>query len=805
MHALWNDIRLAARRLVREPLFAGTAVLTLAVGIGANTAIFTLVNGVLLRPLPYHDPEALVLAHAVLRGEDYPVFSGPVFLMLRDEGRTFTDVAVFSNGTATLSAGGEPEQVLGGFISANYFDVLGVAPLRGRGFLPGENEPGSASVVLLSEATWRDRFGADETIVGRTVDISGRQREVVGVMPARAGFPSDLRFWVPEQFTEDFRAPSNVLALGHQVVARLRPGVTTAAASAEVARIVEVAKAAGDMDNPQYTGAAMPLQEFYVGHARTPLLILFGAVGLVLLIVCANIANLLLAQAAARSTDFAVRVSLGAGSGQLLRQVLTESVVLGGAGGVVGLLIGMWAADALIASLPPNVLLMPGVGLDTAVVLFTLATSFLASLAFGLVPALQARRSALAAGLREGGRGLAGRAGGRTRSTLVLTESALAFTLVIGAGLLLRSLGELRSVDPGFDADSALSFQVSLPATRYDTDERRVLFWDELTARLGAVPGVTAVGAIQHLPLGGAGTRITFEVEGREPPPPGEEPALAVRIVSPGYFDAMGIPVRRGRAFTDHDRAGSEPVVLLSESAAARHFAGEDPIGRRIVMGWTRAGGNVQGEVVGIVGDVRHGQLRMPAEPEIYFPQPQLPRAAMAFTLRTATPPMAAARAATDAVHGIDPGLAVAQLRPLSDVLATSVATDRFVARLLAAFGAIALLLAAIGIFGVISYGVAQRRREIGVRMAVGASRRDVLQLIVSGALRLAGAGVALGAVAGLLLGRAMQSLLFGISAFDPVTFLAGGVILMAVALAASLLPAWHAARTPPATVLNAE
>jgi putative ABC transport system permease protein len=801
----WNDVRIAARRLMREPVFAVTAILTLAIGIGANTAIFTLVNGVLLRPLPYHEPDRLVLAHAVLRGENSAVFSGPVFLMLREDGRVFEDVAVFSTGTAVLAGDGEPEQLSGGFISANYFDVVGVPPLLGRTFRSEENEPGSGQFVLLSEMTWRERFGADPSIIGRTVEMSGQMREVVGVMPAHASFPAEWRFWMPEQFMPWFRDPTNVLALGYTVVARLQPGVTTEQASADVARIVELAKAAGDMDNPAYTGAVMPLHEHYVGHARAPLLVLFGAVGLVLLIVCANIANLLLAQAAGRATDFAVRASLGASSAQLLRQVMTESLVLGLAGGAAGLLLGMWTADALLATVPPELGLMPGISLDSSVLAFTFAVSLFAALSFGLVPALQARRGALAAALRQGGRGQVGRTGGRTRAGLVLVESALAFALVIGAGLLLRSLGELRSVDPGFDAASALTFHVALPATRYDSDERRVLFWDQLTERLESVPGVTRAGAIVHLPLGGSRMRITFEVEGREPPPPGEEPTLEVRIVTAGYFEAMGVPLRRGRVFTAADRAGSPPVVLLSEAAVARYFPGEDPIGRHIVLGWDAGDGAVQGEVVGIVGDVRHGQLRTTAEPEIYLPQTQVTVGSMAVIVRTATEPMAVARAASAAVHAIDPGLAVANMRPLTDVVSASVATDRFMARLLTAFGAIALLLAAIGIFGVISYGVAQRRREIGVRMAVGASRRDVLQLIVAGAIRLAGAGIIIGAAAGLMLGRAMQSLLFGVAPFDPATFVLGGLILMLVAVLASVLPAWHAARTPPATVLNAE
>jgi putative ABC transport system permease protein len=448
---------------------------------------------------------------------------------------------------------------------------------------------------------------------------------------------------------------------------------------------------------------------------------------------------------------------------------------------------------------------MPNMRLDGTVLAFTFGISMLAALTFGLAPALHARSATLASSLREGGRGLAGRAGARTRAGLVLAETALAFALVIGAGLLIRSFGELRSVDPGFRAENALTFRVALPLIRYESDESRAAFWSQLTNRLSAVSGVTSVGAIQHLPLGGSAMRITFDVEGREEAAPGEEVALDVRVATPGFFEAMGVPLIRGRVFTDADRLGAPPVALLSEAAVARHFPNEDPIGKRIIMGWTRDDTRVEGEVVGVVGNVRHGALRAAAEPEIYFANGQIPWGSLSYTLRTAADPMAVAAAVRTAVHELDGTLAVAQLRPLAEVVATSVATDRFMTLLLTAFSAIALLLAAIGLFGVISYGVAQRRREIGVRMAVGASRADVLRLIVTSAMKLAGGGVLVGLVAALALGRLMRTLLFGVGPFDALTFISGGAVLLAAALLASMLPALRAARTPPATVLNSE
>jgi putative ABC transport system permease protein len=805
MDVFLNDVKLAARRLIRDPLFAIVAVVTLGIGIGANSAIFTLVNGVLLRPLPFSDPDRLVYPHAMLRGDPVMVFSSPVFLALRDDGTAFQGVAMLTGGNGTIAGEGEPEQISGGVVSANYFDVVGLVPLRGRTFRAEENEPNNDGVIILSEGLWRERYGGDEAVIGRTLELNGRTREIVGVMPAHASFPPDWRFWTPQVFDESFRDPENVLSLGIGIVARLKPGVTVAQASADVARIVEQAKLAADFEHPTYSGRVIPLQDYFVGSARTPLLVLLGAVGLVLLIVCANMANLLLAQAATRSTDFAVRLSLGASSGRLVRLLLTESVLLGLVGGVAGLLFGLWAADALVAMLPPGLPRMPDMRLDGTVLAFTFGISMLAALTFGVAPALHARRATLASSLREGGRGLAGRAGARTRAGLVLAETALAFALVIGAGLLIRSFGELRSVDPGFRAENALTFRVALPLIRYDSDESRASFWSQLTDRLRAVPGVTHVGAIQHLPLGGSAMRITFDVEGRAEAAPGEEVALDVRVATPGFFEAMGVPLITGRVFTDADRGGAPPVALLSEAAVARHFPNENPIGRRIIMGWTRDSTRVEGEVVGVVGNVRHGALRVAAEPEIYFANAQVPWGSLSFTLRTAGDPLAVAAGVRSAVHELDGTLAVAQLRPLTEVVATSVATDRFMTLLLTAFSAIALLLAAIGLFGVISYGVAQRRREIGVRMAVGASRADVLRLIVTGAMKLAGGGVLVGLVAALALGRLMRTLLFGIGPFDAITFVAGGAVLLGAAFMASMLPALSAARTPPATVLNSE
>ena len=807
MDTIFNDIRLALRRLVRDPLFSIVAITTLAIGIGANSAIFTLVNGVLLRPLPYADPDELVEIHAVIDGEDATVFSSGAYLAMRDHATTFDGVGMYARTSGTFTGESEPERIAGAAVSANYFAVLGVRPVRGRTFRTEENATGNTMVVLLSEGLWRDRFGADPEIIGRTITINDRAREVIGVMPARASFPPEWRYWIPFEYTEDFRDPDNLYAIYLTIVARMKDGVTLEQARAEAVRVMEVAKQSAEMQLPDWTAGTMPLHDYYMGDARHPLLVLLGAVGFVLLIACANLANLLLAQAASRTTDFAVRRALGASAGRLVRQLTVESLVLGITGGLAGLLLGAWGADALLALMPPELPRVPGLGVDMYVVLFTLLVSLIAAFLFGIAPALQARHAALATSLREGGRGVAGRGGTRTRSALVLVETALAFALVIGAGLLIRSLGQLRNVDPGFDVENALTFELLLPNTRYDTDERRSAFWRGLTERLEAIPGAEHAGAINDLPLAGNGMSITFEVEGRPPLAPGADEALDVRIATPGFFDALGVRLKRGRLFTEQDGLGAPRVALLSESAVKRHFPNEDPIGKRIVMGWTTGpdGERVTGEVVGIVGDVRHGQLRETAQPEIYFPEAQVAQQVMDVTLRTAADPIALQESVKQAVREIDPTLAVSNLRQMRDVIAASIAADRFMTRLLTAFSAVALALAAIGIFGVISYGVAQRRREIGVRMAVGASRREVIRLIVGGSMRLAAGGVLIGLIGSLLLTEQLRAMLYGIDPADPITFVVAGVVLMSVAAVAALLPAWAAARTPPAAVLNTE
>jgi len=803
-----TDLRISARRLVRNPLFTIIAVLTLGIGIGANSAIFTLVNGVLLRPLPFRAPQELVHIDITIDGEPTSVNSPGGFRAMRDHATSFESVAMAASTTATLTGHGDPVMLDGQAVSANYFDVLGVAPLRGRTFRIEENDPARQFVVMLGENLWRERFGGDESIIGRTIPLNDRSREVIGIVPAAATLPADREFWIPQPYTATFNDPDRMYGIYMQVFARLRPGVTVEQAAPDVRSAMEKGKALATIQLPNWSGSVRPLHEHFMGDARLPLLLLLGAVGFVLLIACANLANLLLAQATARATDFAVRRALGAGAGQLVRQLLVESVVLGFTGGVVGLLLGAWGAEALLRMMPPELPRLPGLGVDARVIAFTFTVSLLSALLFGLAPALQVRSSALAPGLRQGGRGLVGRSGARTRAALVLAETALAFALVIGAGLLIRTIGQLRSVDAGFDPADRVTFSLLLPPTRYETHEQRALFWTQAVERVRSIPGVAQAGAINHLPLSGNGMNLTFEVDGRPESLPGEERAMNLRIATASFFDAMGIDLVRGRLFDEHDTRAVTTVALLSEEAVQRHFPNEDPIGKRITMSLSidTSGVPVAGTVVGIVGNVRHSRLRDSADPEIYFAAAQVPPSTMDFAAHTAgTEPLALQQAIADAVHQLDANLAVAGFRSMEDVVDASLATDRFMTTLLTAFSGVAMLLAAIGIFGVISYSVAQRRREIGVRMAVGASRRDVIGLVVTGALRLAGGGVVIGFIAALLLTRVLESLLYEVQPTDPVTFLVGGALLLAVAFVASMLPALSASRTPPAMVLNTE
>ncbi len=811
MDTLLQDLRYAARRLLRSPGFTAVAVLTLALGIGANSAIFSVVNGVLLRSLPFAEPERLVQLGTIKPGEEPQAgtVSPPDFVSLREENRVFTEVVAFTYGGATLTGTGEPERIEAAWVSAGFFELLGAAPVLGRTIGPEENQPGNSEVAVLGYGLWQQTFGGDPGIVGRTITLNGITRTVVGVAPPGFGFPEQRAVWAPLPYNESFSAETDVNRRAQYlgVLARLRPGTTLEQARAEVSTISARLEQEFPQTNTNVALALVPLREVMVGEVRTPLLILLGAVGLVLLIACANVANLLLARAAARESEMAVRTALGAGRGRIVRQLLTESVLLGLVGGVLGLLLAYWGTALLTTLQPEGIPRLEEIGVDRTVVTFTLGVSLLTGVVFGLIPALQVTRANLMGALKEGGRGaLSGRQGQRARSLLVVAEMALAVMLLVGAGLLLRSFLQLQQVDPGFRPEQTLAVDLSLPDHSYPEPAQRHEFYRTLLERVEALPGVRGVGAVNMLPMGEDHLVINYHVRGREPAPPGEGGVLEVRVATPEYFRAMEIPLLRGRAFTEADHADAPQVALINETTARHVFPGEDPIGQFIRLGWGIGEGRFAGgEVVGIVGDVRQFGPGADFAQEIYLPFAQVPQHGMTVVARTASDPLALAGAIRSEVRTLDPNLPVMGLRTLEQVVSQAVAQPRFYMLLLSIFAAAALLLAAIGIFGVMAYMVAQRTREIGIRIALGAEPARVQQLVVGRALRLAIGGVVIGGVGALALTRVLESLLFGVSATDPVTFAAVALLLTAVALLASYLPARRATRVDPMIALRAE
>jgi predicted permease len=805
MDILRQDLAYALRRLAHAPGFSLVAIATLALGIGANSAIFSVINAVLLRPLPFPEPERLVMVSQTWKGEP-AVYSPQNFLDVAATAGAFESLAAMDGSGVTLTSGGAPARIEGAAVSAAFFDVLRSRPVLGRGFLAGENEPGRNKVVVLGHALWRQRFGADPALVGRTVHLSRDPHVVVGIAPPGFSFPEGTELWTPMKYDAVFRSHSRG-AWYLTVIGRLKDGVTPEGARGEVAAIADRLARVYPEHNEGVGGTVRPLHRALVGPSRTALLVLLGAVGLVLLIACVNVANLLLARMAARGSEMAVRTALGAGRARLVRQMLTESVVLAALGGIAGVLLAAASLGWLLALQPEGVPRLGEVRIDRPVLAFAAALSLLTGLLFGVFPALQASARPSAQALREGGRGLLAGASARLRSGLVVAQIALAVVLLAGAGLLVRSFDRLRRVDPGFRPEQALTFRLSLPDTAYAEESRRAAFFDDLLIRLQALPGVRSAGAVMGIPLGGLSFTLSFEVEGRPPVPPAQQPSMQVRVASPGYFAAMGIPVLRGRGLEPGDVATSRPVVVLSAAAVRRYFPGEDPLGKRLVIGWRRPEGlpRAGGEVVGVVGDVREEGLDQEHQPEVYIPHAQLPVGAMDVVLRTAVEPMTLLRPVQGVVGRLDPELPVARLQTLDAIVARSVSEPRFYTLLLAAFAAMAVSLAALGIFGVMSYAVTQRSREIGVRVALGAHPRDVMGMVLGHALRLTVAGVAGGLLAALACSKVIASLLFELSPTDPPTLAGVGLALTAVALLASYLPARRATKVDPLTALRSE
>jgi predicted permease len=802
--AVRQDLSYALRRLRQAPGFTLVAVATLALGIGATSAIVGVVNAVLLSPLPFPEADRLVRVAQTWKGRA-EVYSPQNFLDVEAQASAFSGLAAIGGSGVTLTGQGTAARLEGAEVGASFFDVLRVRPLHGRGFVAGENEPGRNKVVVLGHPLWRDRFGADPGLVGRTVSLNRQPYEVVGIAPPGFRYPEDAEIWTPMEYDERFRSNSRG-AWYLRVVGRLREGATMDGARQEVDTIAARLARAYPADNEGVGGTVIPLLDATVGESRRALLVLLGAVGLVLLVACVNVANLLLSRIGARETELAVRAALGAGRGRLVRQLLTESLLLALLGGAAGLLLAVLIVDGLVALQPQGVPRLAEVSVNRSVVGFAAALSLVTTVLFGAFPALQTSRRATARALRQGSRGILTGGRGGLRGALVVGQIALAMVLLAGSALLLRSFTLLRGVDPGFRTENALAFRVSLPDSAYPEDAQRLTFHDELQRRLGALPGVGSVGAVAGLPLGGNRFDISFTVAGRPDVPPAQQPTMEVRIATPGYFRTIGIPVRRGRAFTESDGPEAPQVVVLSESAVRRFFSDEEPIGKTIRLGLGRGRGRpAGGEVVGIVGDVKELGLAVESPPEIYLPYAQFPILSMDVVLRTEVEPRSLAAVAERVVHGLDAELPVARVATLDEVLARSVSEPRFYALLLGSFAATALFLAALGLFGVMSYAVAQRTRELAVRIALGARREELLRMVLREAILLGAAGVAVGLVGALLLSRVIASMLFSLSPRDPATLGGVAVLLLATALLASYLPARRATRVDPVIALRSE
>ncbi len=802
MDTLRQDLIYAIRRLAMAPAFTLIAVATLALGIGANSAIFSIVHAVLLKPLPFAEPDRLVQLYQVSGGRNVAYFSPQNFLDTAAAAKSFEGIAAVDGGGVTLTGRGAPAVLNGAEVSASFFSVFGMTPELGRPISADENEPDKATVVVLSHALWQTRFGGDPKIIGQSIRLDSRDFTVIGVAPKDFSFPDDTELWTPLAYDAVFRTHSRG-AWYLRVFGRLRPGVSLAAAREE---------------NEDHRG---PARKGLSGSERRPrrnrpapaggaggqlALLLLGAVGLVLLIACVNVANLLMARAAARESEFAVRLALGAGRGRIFRQLMTESLLLGALGGAAGLLVASISLGSLIALQPNGVKRLNEAHIDPAVMLFAAALAMATGFLCGVLPGMSARR-APAQALREGARGLLGGRSGRVRGGLVIGQMALAMMLLAGAGLLLRSFAQLQQVNPGFEVKDALTFRIALPAEAYKDESRRVAFFDRLLERVSALPGVRASAATLGLPLNGTQINISFQVKNRPELPASQQPAMEMRAATPAYFKAMGIPVVRGRGIEPGDVAGAAQVVVLSQSAVKKYFPNENPIGQWITLGWRRPEGQPMagGEVVGVVGDVKSFGLARDAVPEIYLPYAQLPVGSMDVVVRASVPPMSLGPAVEKAVHELDPDIPVARLRSLEDVVSRSISQPRFYMLLLGLFASMAVLLAALGIFGVISYAVTQRSREIGIRMALGAHPGSVMRLVLSNAAVLILSGIGLGLAGALALSRSLSGLLFNLSPTDPSTLAGVALLLSAVALLASYLPARQATRVDPLLTLRSE
>jgi len=810
MDVFWKNLVYSVRMLLKKPSLTALAIIAIGLGIGVNTTIFSVVNTVLLQPLPYEQPEQLLMLSTEQRNQALDgrgSFSVPDMLTVQQSSSTLEYVATVQGTGTIVTEGGDPERLIGAAVSADYFPLLRVKPVLGRVFTREEDKAGAAQVILLSHGLWQRRFGGDPGIIGREIDLGGKTT-VIGIMPAGFEFPisdENQDFWEPifsaAFMTKEIREERANRFL--QVIGRLKPGATLEQAKADLDLVSRQVEQQSPQSNTNIIFSAVSMHEDITRDYRTALLVMLGAVGLVLLIACANVANLLLARAAARQKEVAIRMALGASRRRIASQLLTESVLLSLAGGVLGLLLASWGLELLMAYGPTDVPRLHDVSLDRYVLFFTLGVSTLTGVLFGLAPALQASKPDPGNMLKESGRGVSHSGRNRMRSALIVSEVALSLMLLVGAGLLITSFWRLLQTDPGFDPKGVLALDIPLNRTTYAKAEQRSAAFQQLIGRMKTLPGVRDVSVVSNLPLTDRDIEVSFQVEGRAPYKPGEEAVADYTVASTDYFRTMNIAVLRGRVFTDHETVNSPQVMVVSNAFVRRYFPNEDAIGKRIVFD---GDDKTPREIVGVVADIRRNGLDLDVQPEMYVSNIQRPERRMNLVMRTEVRDASQlTQAARAAVKAFDPNQIIWRTQTLEQLLGTSVAPRRFNMLLLGIFAGVALVLAAVGLYGVMSYSVSWRTQEIGIRMALGAKRADVLRLVVRQGMTMTFIGLALGLVGAFSMSRVLVSLLHGVSPTDPLTFTVVSIVLLAVALLACLIPARRATRVDPIIALRSE